>query len=50
MAIKKIKILVAVLGLPGKLHCQFSPFEPLLREMGWIGSAVLQEAQKRLTG
>ena len=27
MAIEKIKIFGAVLELPGKLHCQFSPFD-----------------------
>ena len=31
MAIKKIKILGAFLELPGKQHCQFSPFGPFLR-------------------
>ena len=31
MAIEKIKILGAVLELPGKQHCQFSPFGPFLR-------------------
>ena len=50
MAIEEITILGAVLELPAKLHCQFSPFGPFLQYMGWIGSAVLQEAPKRLTG
>ena len=40
MAIEKTKILGAVFELPAKLHCQFSPFDPLLRLMGWIGSAI----------
>jgi len=31
MAIEKIKILGAVLELPAKLHCQFSPFGPFLQ-------------------
>ena len=29
MAIEKIKILGAVLELPAKQHCQFSPFWPI---------------------
>ena len=36
MATEKIKIQGAVLELPAKLHCQFSPSGPFL---GWIGSA-----------
>ena len=39
MAIEKIKILVAVLELPAKLHCQFSPFDPFQDK--WAGLAVL---------
>jgi hypothetical protein len=31
MAIEKIEILGAVLELPAKKHCQFSPFDPFLR-------------------
>jgi hypothetical protein len=31
MAIEKIKTLGAVLELPDKQHCQFSPFGPFLR-------------------
>ena len=50
MAIEKIKILGAVLELPAKLHCQFCPFGPFLRYMGWIGTAVLQVDPKRLPG
>ena len=30
MAIEKIKILGAILELPAKLHCPFSPFGPLI--------------------
>jgi hypothetical protein len=39
-AIEIIKILVPVLEIPAKQHCQFSLFGPFLREMGWIGTAV----------
>ena len=46
MAIEKIKILGAILELPTKQHCQFSPFGPFMREMVWIGTAVLLVAQK----
>ena len=37
MAIEKIKILGAVLELPAKQHCQFSPFGPLfeVNELDW---------------
>jgi hypothetical protein len=31
MAIEKIKIVGAVLEMPAKQHCQFSPFGPFLR-------------------
>ena len=34
MAIEKIKILGAVLELPAKQHCQFSPFGPLYEVNG----------------
>ena len=40
MAIEKIKILEAILELPAKQHCQFSPFGPFLWLIGLIGSAV----------
>jgi hypothetical protein len=40
MAKEKIKILGAVLKLPATQHCQFSLFGPILRKMGWIGSAL----------
>ena len=35
MAIEKIKILGAVLDLPAKQHCQFSPFGPIV-EVNWL--------------
>ena len=34
MAIEKIKILGAVLELPAKQHCQFSPFGPFFEVKG----------------
>ena len=34
MAIEKIKILGAVLELPAKQHCQFSPFGPFFQVSG----------------
>ena len=34
MAIKKIKILGAVLELPAEQHCQFSPFGPIFEVNG----------------
>jgi hypothetical protein len=37
---EKIKRLGAVLKLSGKQHCRFDQFGPILRKMGWIGSAV----------
>ena len=40
MAIKKIKILGAVLELPAKWHCQSSPFTSRLGQIGQIGSAL----------
>ena len=40
MAVEKIKILGAVLELPSKQHCQFSPFDPFsCCLIGFIGSA-----------
>ena len=42
-AIEKIKILGAVLELPAKQHCQFGP---ILRLLGWIGSAFLAGSSK----
>jgi hypothetical protein len=37
MAIEKIQILGAILELPAKQHCQFSPFGPILgvNELDW---------------
>jgi hypothetical protein len=40
MAIEKIKILGAILELPAKQHCQFSPFVHFQGELAEIGSAV----------
>jgi hypothetical protein len=34
MAIEKIKTLGAILELPAKQHCQFSPFGPILEVNG----------------
>jgi len=34
MAIEKIKILVAILELPAKQHCQFSPVGPVFEVNG----------------
>ena len=47
MAIKKIKILGAILELPAKQHCQSSPFTKKVGQMGLIGSAVLLVASKQ---
>ena len=46
-AVEKIKILGAVLELPAKQHCQFSPFTSRLGQIGQIGSAVWLVAPKR---
>jgi hypothetical protein len=40
MAIEKIKILGAVLELPARQHCQFSPFTYKMSQIGQIGGAV----------
>jgi hypothetical protein len=40
MVVAKIKILVAVLELPAKQHCQFSPFCLISWYMAQIGSAL----------
>ena len=37
---KKMKILGAILELPTKQHCQFSPFTSKLGQIGQMGSAV----------
>ena len=39
MVIEKIKILGAVLELPAKQHCQFSPFTSKLGQIGQICEA-----------
>ena len=40
MAVEKIKILGAVLELPAKQRCQFSPFTSKMDQIGKIGIAV----------
>ena len=45
MAVEKIKILGAILELPAKQHCQFSPFTSKLGKIGQIGSAVIWELE-----
>ena len=46
MAIEKIKILGAVLELPAKQHCQFSPFGPFYEVMGLDGQCYLAGSSK----
>ena len=46
MAIKKIKILGAVLELPAKQHCQFSPFGPLYEVNGLDWQCYLAGSSK----
>jgi hypothetical protein len=41
MAIEKIKILGAVLELPAKQHCQFSPFGPFSWQCCLAGSSKI---------
>ena len=48
MAIEKIKILRAVLELSAKQHCRFAQFGPILRWMGWIGSAGSSKIAPRI--
>ena len=50
MKIEKMKILVAVLELQAKQHCQSSPFTSELGQIGQIDSAVYLVAPKRLPG
>ena len=50
MAIEKNKIIGAVLELPAEQYCRFGQFGPILRKMGWIGSAVKMVAPKLLAG
>jgi hypothetical protein len=43
MAIEKIKILRAVLDLPAKQHCQFSPFGPVFEVNGLVAPKWTKE-------
>ena len=47
MAIEKIKILGAVLELPAKQHCQFSPFGPTFEVNGLDWQCYLAGSSKR---
>ena len=47
MAIEKIKILGAVLELPAKQHCQFSPFSPFFEVNGLDWQCYLAGSSKR---
>ena len=46
MAIEKIKILGAVLELPAKQHCQFSPFGPIFDVNGLDWQCYLAGSSK----
>jgi hypothetical protein len=46
MAIEKIKILGAVLELPAKKHCQFSPFGPFFEVNGLDWQCCLSDSSK----
>ena len=46
MAIEKIKILGAVLELPAKQHCQFSPFGPIFEVNGLDWQCYLAGSSK----
>ena len=46
MAIEKIRILGAVLELPAKQHCQFSPFGPLYEVNGLDWQCYLAGSSK----
>ena len=46
MAIEKIKILGAVLELPAKQHCQFSPFGPIFEVNGLDWHCCLASSSK----
>ena len=46
MAIEKIKILGAVLELPAKQHCQFSPFDPIFEVNGLDWQCCLAGSSK----
>ena len=47
IAIEKIKILGAVLELPAKKHCQFSPFGPIFEVNGLDWQCYLAGSSKR---
>ena len=47
MAIEKIKILGAVLELPAKKHCQFSPFGPIFEVNGLDWQCCLAGSSQR---
>jgi hypothetical protein len=49
MAIEKIKILGAVLELPAKQHCQFSPFGPIFQVNGLDWQCYLAGSFKTAT-
>ena len=46
MAIEKIKIMGAVLELPAKQHCQFSPFGPIFEVNGLDWQSYLAGSSK----
>ena len=46
MAIEKLKILVAVLEIPAKQHCQFSPFGPIFEVNGLDWQCYLAGSSK----
>ena len=46
MSIEKIKILGAVLELPAKQHCQFSPFGPIYEVNGLDWQCYLAGSSK----
>ena len=50
MAIEKIKILGAVLELPAKQHCQFSPFGPVFEVNGLDWQCYLAASSKTAIG
>ena len=49
MVIEKIKILGAVLELPAKQHCQFSPFGPIFEVNGLDWQCYLAGSSKTAT-
>jgi hypothetical protein len=50
MAVEKIKILGAVLELPAKQHCQFSPFGPIFEINGLSWQCYLTGSSKKASG